>query len=217
MESSQVQVSVRLAKAGRPEGFQNLLAAYGPRLFGYFYRITADCHESEDLLSEVMLRLVRMIGRYDERGKFEPWLFRIAANLIRDRFRRRAAASAALGSPSAGDGSGDPIDTLAGREDPPESRLLQDEQRRGLMAALAQLDEPTRQTLVLRHFSGMSFAEIAETMGCPIGTALARVHRGLRALRERLEELPAAETEAAGASSGDGYEYHERKKQKTHG
>jgi RNA polymerase sigma-70 factor, ECF subfamily len=188
MEASQVQAIVGLAKAGRAEGFQTLLAAYGPRLFGYFYRITANRHESEDLLAEVMLRLVRTLERYDERGKFEPWLFRIAANLVRDRLRRKALAPVQANS-GAGEGP-DLVDGAASREPPPPQRLLDQEQRHELMAALADLDEPTRQTIVLRHFSGMSFAQIADLMACPVGTALARVHRGLRTLRCKLEAPP---------------------------
>lgn len=217
MEPPQVQAHVRLAKAGRPEGFGALLAAYGPRLYGYFFRITADRHDAEDLLSEVMLRLVRTIGRYDERGRFEPWLFRIAANLVRDRFRRRAAAVAALGQACSKDAD-DPVDSVAGREEPPDSQARQEEERHGLMAALNSLDEPTRQTIVLRHFSGMSFAEIADVMGCPVGTALARVHRGLRALRARLEGSPDRNRVAAADSfDGSGTKHYERRSQKTHG
>ena len=59
-----------------------------------------------------------------------------------------------------------------------------DEAARALDRALARLDETTRQMILLRHFGEMSFQEIAEFFGCPLGTALARVHRGLKALRD---------------------------------
>ena len=186
MAGPQTEAIVRLAKAGRTEGFQAILASYGPRLYGYFFRALGDRHEAEDLLGEVMLRLVRTIGRYDERGRFESWLFRIAANLVRDRFRRRRVAPPVL-SP-AGPDDDNPVDALPGREADPGAGAVAAEQRDRLMQALAELDEATRQTIVLRHFSGMSFAQIAAVMHCPLGTALARVHRGLRALRARLDE-----------------------------
>ena len=61
---------------------------YGPRLYGYFYRATGHHHDAEDLLGEMTLKLVRQLEKYDDRGRFEPWLFRIAANMVRDRIRR---------------------------------------------------------------------------------------------------------------------------------
>jgi len=190
MEPQELQLSIRAAKAGRQEGYHALLAAYGPRLYGYFHRATGNRHEAEDLVGEVMLRLVRTLGRYDERGRFEPWLFRIAANLVRDRIRRqKAAPSVGSLSGDADDGRG-PLNAVAGRTPPVGEAMAAAEQRDELMAALATLDESTRQMIVLRHYAEMSFAEIAELMGCPLGTALARVHRGLKALRRRMEPPP---------------------------
>ncbi len=100
MLPGQVEEMIRLAKLGRPEAFAALLASYGPRLHGYFFRITASPQDAEDLLSETMLRLVATIGRYDERGRFEAWLFRIAANLVRDRLRRRRTSLPAMLPPA---------------------------------------------------------------------------------------------------------------------
>ena len=187
METRELLASIQAAKSGRPEGYQAILVGYGSRLYGYFYRATGDRDEAEDLVGEVMLRLVRMLDSYDERGRFEPWLFRIAANLVRDRIRRRKAAPASR--PLSGDSPDGPslLETLAGAERPVDSGLLAEEAREQLMAALETLDETTRQMILLRHFAELSFAEIAEMMGCPLGTALAKVHRGLKSLRVRLE------------------------------
>ena len=187
MDPSELQATIEAAKAGRSEGYQAILAAYGSRLYGYFYRATGDRHDAEDLLSEVMLRLVRMLPGYDERGRFEPWLFRIAANLVRDRIRRRRAAPANF-SLSAEPTEGFNLeDTLAADDEPVETDLLSQEASKHLLAALEQLDEGTRQMILLRHFAGMTFAEISDMMDCPLGTALAKVHRGLKALRAKLE------------------------------
>lgn len=132
-----------------------------------------------------MVRLVKQIGRYDERGRFEPWLFRIAANLVRDRARRHKAAPAFVKASAEDDG--DPLDRAPAEAEAVDARLLRHEQDAALERALAQLDEPTRQMILLRHFGELSFAEIAETCGCPLGTALAKVHRGLKKLRSILE------------------------------
>lgn len=187
MDDPQLQASIHAAKAGKADGFQAILAAYGPRLYGYFYRATADRDDAEDLVSEVMLRVVRMLGSYDERGRFEPWLFRIAANLVRDRIRRRKAAPSSLSLSAESSEGANLGEILAGPSRAVDADLLAEEAGEQLMVALETLDESTRQMILLRHFADMSFAEIAELMGCPLGTALAKVHRGLKALRARLE------------------------------
>jgi RNA polymerase sigma-70 factor (ECF subfamily) len=64
-----------------------LVELYTPRVFGLLYRLTGSRDAAEDLLQDTFLRVVRMIGQYEHAGKFESWLFRIAANLARDRAR----------------------------------------------------------------------------------------------------------------------------------
>ena len=88
MDQQQLREIIASAKSGDAEGYEALLEAYGPRLYGYFLRATRSHHDAEDLLSELMLRLVRRMKSYDERGRFDQWLFRIAANMVRDRIRR---------------------------------------------------------------------------------------------------------------------------------
>lgn len=116
-------------------------------------------------------------GAYDEHGKFEPWLFRIAMNRVRDAVRKAkrqrseerlhlAASHAAESAPA------EPVtpDTLA-----------------GLREALVGLSRADQEIVELRYHAGLSFRQIAELLGEPIGTLLARHHRALRKLRARLE------------------------------
>jgi len=187
MDPSELQASIEAARNGQAEGYQALLNEYNPRLYGYFYRITANRHDAEDLLCETVLRLVRMLPQYTERGRFEPWLFRIAANLVRDRFRRMKTAPKTLSLSGAADTDGPSYaDRLAGPADPVDARLELAEATEQVMAAMGELDASTRNMILLRHFAELSFAEVAEVMGCPLGTALAKVHRGLKALRRKL-------------------------------
>jgi RNA polymerase sigma-70 factor (ECF subfamily) len=171
------------AKAGREEGYRALLDAYGQRLYGYFFRATRSHHDAEDMLSELTLKLVRTLKRYDERGRFEPWLFRVAANMVRDRIRRARANPRAMSLSAEGDG-GDPLAWhLPGDSTPVDAGMLAGEASAALNEALEKLDATTREMILLRHFGEMSFKEIAEMFDCPLGTALARVHRGLKTLR----------------------------------
>ena len=184
-----------IARARRkdPAAFDALVERYGPRLYGYFYRVTGRRTDAEDLLQELFVRLVGTIGQYEHDGRFEAWLFRIATNLIRDRIRRmrtwRQLRPEAIGYASHDDDLQAPSSDE--RHMGPAERLGRAEELDRLQWALGQLPEPERMVVLLRHFSQMPFREIAEMMGTPLGTALARAHRGLA----RLRQLMTRETE----------------------
>lgn len=188
MDPERLRATIRAAGAGRNQAYQEVLAAYGPRLYGYFYRATRSRHEAEDLLGEVMLRLVSRLADYDERGRFEPWLFRIASNLLRDRIRRARVRPAMTSLEAERPGGGSLIETVRGQARAPDADLRHEEMSRALNRALQKLDEQSRQMVLLRHFGEMSFREIADIFQCPVGTVLAKVHRALKALRAVLEK-----------------------------
>ena len=157
-------------------------------MYGYFIRSTGRHHDAEDLVGELFLRLVRQLGKYDDRGRFEPWLFRIAANMVRDRFRRRKTRPTPV-SLSVETRTGKPLaDQLPGREDEVDMGMMAAESSDEMLRALQRLDETTRETILLRYFGEMTFKELAENFQCPLGTVLARVHRGLKALRGIMTE-----------------------------
>lgn len=193
MQPERLREVIASARAGEAAGFEALLSAYGPRLYGYFLRATGRHHDAEDLLGEIMLRLVRQLKNYDEKGRFEPWLFRIAANLVRDRIRRRKARPAALSLSIESDSGRALADNVAADLPAVDSDVLAQEASAALEKALAKLDPRTREMILLRHFGQMGFREIAGICQCPIGTVLARVHRGLRTLRRLMGARDGAE------------------------
>jgi RNA polymerase sigma factor (sigma-70 family) len=187
MDSQRLRAVIASAQAGDPEAYRALLDAYGRRLYGYFLRATGNHHDAEDLLGELMLRLVSKIGKYDDRGRFEPWMFRIAANMVRDRIRRIRTSPAPVSLSAETDSGTTRAEQLPAGTDEIERGLLAAEASAELHAALEKLDVTTRQMILLRHFGQMSFKEIAELFECPLGTALAKVHRGLRSLRKWMD------------------------------
>ncbi|MCB9855823.1 MAG: sigma-70 family RNA polymerase sigma factor [Phycisphaerales bacterium] len=192
MNEAALAEAIRGAQQGDATSFDCLVDAYAPRLFGFLFRLTGSRQESEDLLQEVYLRLVRMIEAYTHEGRFDAWLFRIAANLVRDRVRKvRRTGKFVSGVGDAGDdGNGSLIESIEASEPEVERGLVMSEEMDALNRALAELPEAEREVIVLRHFSQMSFKEIAEATDVPLGTALARGHRGL----EKLRKLMAPET-----------------------
>lgn len=187
MEDQELRQLISRATLGDAQAIEELLSAYRNRLYGYFFRATRRVHEAEDLLGELSFRVVKALQRYKEQSRFEPWLFRIAANLVRDRIRR-IKSRPALASLSAGDDDGA---SMAGQieDDQPsvEHDLMVREATHRVNIALDTLDETTRELILDRHFGELSFKELAEKYECPLGTVLARVHRGMKTLRSKLE------------------------------
>lgn len=187
MDSQQLRAVIASAKSNRPEGYGALLEAYGPRLYGFFVRATSSHHDAEDMLGEIMLRLVRRLKDYDERGRFEPWLFRIAANMVRDRIRRQKVRPSSVSLSGDGRRGTELGESLAASGPAAEALIMAAERAQELNEALMRLDARTREMILLRHFGQMSFKEIADLLQCPLGTVLARVHRGMRTLRKLME------------------------------
>ena len=188
MESEALTETIRQCQQGQGDAFARLLHEYGPRLFGYFIRTTGSTTEAEDLLQDMFLKLLERIEDYRHEGRFEPWLFRIAANMIRDRGRKLQRQSRSLAT---GAEPGNPlhrtVDSTDERADPGR-RLELGEDIDLMQKALWKLLELDREIILLRFYSGVSFKDIADQLQIPVGTAIAKVHRGLKKLKKIMTE-----------------------------
>jgi RNA polymerase sigma-70 factor (ECF subfamily) len=177
-----------------PAALDQLVDDYSARLHGFLYRLTGHRDEAEELVQEVFLRVVRMIGDYQDDGRFEGWLFRIATNLARDRVRRLARRPGTVSAYAPDQSNGSARTSWAEAADlsapPPETAAELTEEVDALQRALAKLPAVERETIMLRHYTSMTFEQIAAAMGVPRGTALARSHRGLGKLRQWMEATP---------------------------
>lgn len=136
-----------------------------------------------DLCQEVFLRVYEHRARYRETGAFAPWLYRIALNVGRDALRRRKEPH------SLGDAE------YADRQPPPDAICERAECGRLLAQSLAELPEPLRLVLVLRHYDDMSFEDIARLLGAPASTIKSRFRAALQRLRERLSSWNDSDSE----------------------
>ncbi len=165
-------------KRGDSESFSRLVDAYSARLYGFFHRLSNDKTTSEDLLSELFVKLVEKIRHY-RGGHFEAWLFTVANNLWRDSLRARQRSDKALEGRKAQLELDAKKKRFSGLETDMIDRLGRE---------LENIEQDSRELIILRYYSQMSFKEIAETQGMPIGTVLSKVHRGLAKLRELMEQ-----------------------------
>jgi RNA polymerase sigma-70 factor (ECF subfamily) len=162
-------------KEGDGESFSQLVDIYAGRCYGYFYRLTGSKETSDDLLSELFVKLVGKIGRY-RGGSFDGWLFKIASNVFHDYLRDRQRQKRLL------DGRKEQLES-----EKQDGKERYDERLDNLQVQLGKLDEDTRELIMLRFYSQASFKEIAAMRSEPIGTTLSKVHRGLKKLRELME------------------------------
>ncbi len=179
---------IRRAQQRDPAAFDELVDRFSGRLFGLLYRLTGSRHDAEDLLQETFLRVVRTLEGYTHEGRFEAWLYRIAVNLARDQLRRqkRHRTVSEHAATSRVDGS-EGLAAYPADGPPPDQPLDVAQQADRLQKALQRLPVAEREVIMLRHFSDMSFSQIAQVMDTPLGTALARAHRGLARLRGIME------------------------------
>jgi RNA polymerase sigma-70 factor, ECF subfamily len=187
MDARAITELLARCQAGDRTAWDTLVDEYWQRLFGYALRATSNAELAQDLVQETFLRIVQRIGKYNDEGKFEAWLFRILVNLIRDHGRslsRHPTQSTVIES----DGERiEMTDELSGKVPAPHEPLHHREDVDALQIALRKLPEGDRQILMLRHFADMPFKDIARTLNCPIGTVLARAHRALGKLRGLME------------------------------
>lgn len=183
MGPGELERLLQRAKNGEPGAFEALVDLYGNRVFGLLFRLTGRRDVAEELAQETFLRLVRTLREYEHDGRFEPWLFRIAANLARDRHRRRRRRGETQPIDGVADQGAERVASGGALGTDPTEHAARAEQSERLNQCLAKLPEPDREVLLLRHFSGMSFREIADFLSVPLGTALARAHRALARLR----------------------------------
>jgi RNA polymerase sigma-70 factor (ECF subfamily) len=166
---------VRIAR-GDDAAFRVLYTRYHRTLLDYFYRRLADRSAAEDLLQELCMRLIRTAPRFDPAPPFPPWLWTLAANLLRDAHRRRAARPAEVPLEEA------PAALLDEAADP-ATLLLERLEAAAIERAVADLPVAYREVLADRVWGRRPFGEIAAAQGISVGTARWRMHEALRRLR----------------------------------
>ncbi len=177
---------VRSFRGGDEAALGELIERYRDRLYAYLRRLAGDAARADDMFQDTWVKVARNIGAYREESKFSAWLFSVAHNTAMDALRRRRPDSVSLDAESAVEDGRPLSEVFASAEPGPEASYQASESRRAINAALAELSPEQREVFLLRHYSGMSFREIAEALGVPIGTVLARASRAAAKLREKL-------------------------------
>jgi RNA polymerase sigma factor (sigma-70 family) len=174
---------VSLYQHGNEEAFEMLLNRHKSKIYTAIYLIVKDRYTAEDLLQETFVKAINTIrgGRYNEEGKFLPWISRIAHNLAIDHFRKEKRYPEVVLE----DGSR-VFNCIDFAEESEESKQVFRETRSKLRDYIRELPEEQKHVLIMRHYFDMSFQEIADRTGVSINTALGRMRYALINLRKKM-------------------------------
>jgi RNA polymerase sigma-70 factor (ECF subfamily) len=174
-ESNDLARVITGCKGGDAKCFAQIIDVYASRCYGYFYRLTGNNDISDELLSELFVKLVEKISSY-KGGSFESWLFKIASNIFHDHLRNKQRRKKLL-----------EVQVTEFESGTIELKQSDGELTDKLQIQLGRLDEDTRELIMLRFYSQLSFKEIAQMRSEPMGTTLAKTHRALKKLRQFME------------------------------
>ena len=160
-----------------PPTWDEVVRQHSGRVYRLAYRLTGNPHDAEDLTHDVFVRVFRSLADYKP-GTFEGWLHRITTNLFLDRVRRAQRIRF--------DSLPDDSERLAGRERTPEQIYDDTHLDDDVQIALDALPPDFRAAVVLCDIEGLSYEEIAATLGIKLGTVRSRIHRGRAQLRKAL-------------------------------
>jgi len=166
---------VERARAGDEDACRLLVSRYERSVYNLVVRMLRHPAQAQDITQDVFVRVFHHLGSYDPAHKFINWILRIARNAAIDAIRRREPVWVPL---DGDEGRASPADTIpapAGDEGP--RRLEREETARALEAALARLRPEYREVIVLRYHEDLSYEEIVEVTGLPLGTVKSYLHR----------------------------------------
>ena len=175
---------VSLYIKGNEEALSVLIDRHKSRIFTTIYLIVKDKYVAEDILQDIFIKTIKTIknGKYNEEGKFLPWIIRVARNQSIDHFRKQKRNPKI----TLADGS-DIFNCLKFSEDFTESKNLSKETIAYLKSIIHGLPEKQREVLIMRHYMQMSFQEIAKSTNVSINTALGRMRYALISLRKKIK------------------------------
>jgi RNA polymerase sigma-70 factor (ECF subfamily) len=172
---------ILLAQTGDQHAFEMLVHHNAQYVFNLALRVLQDQSEAEEIAQEAFIKVWKALPRYRVEAKFRTWLYRIVVNLCYDRLPKLKRDFNALDSAAT-------LDDEPAPNPGPEHILISNEQRSDLHQAIDSMPEAYRLLVTLRHLQEMSYAEIAEVTGQPLGTVKSGIHRARAILKERIDE-----------------------------
>lgn len=186
---SDVAAWIERAKGGDQEAFGELVRAYSSRVYAVVYRMVSNEQDARELAQLAWVKAWQRIASFQADAQFFTWLYRIAVNTTLDHLRqRKRQREVSVDEVPAGEEARE-TEWPAATEDTPAHALARSEFREAFDRALAELSPDHRAALVLREVEGQSYQQIAEVLGCRIGTVMSRIFYARRELQRKLKDI----------------------------
>ena len=180
------QQLVQRAQRGDLRAFDLLVLKYQGRIAALVSRYVSDAGEVEDVTQEAFIKAYRALGNFRGDSAFYTWLYRIAANAAKNHLvakGRRPGADATIEDAEGFDEGG-----MLSESASPEALAMGGELAEVVESALNALPDELKAALMLREFDGLSYDDIADVLGCPVGTVRSRIFRAREAIDQRVKE-----------------------------
>ncbi len=172
---------VKLYIGGDETVIEELLRRHKTKIFTSIYLLVKDQYLAEDIFQDAFIKVINTLrsNRYNEEGKFLPWVIRIAHNLVIDHFRKQKRNPTITSSDDT-----DVLNLIQVLEESAEDRMLREQTYVDLRKMIQQLPDEQKEVLIMRHYANLSFKEIADLTDVSINTALGRMRYALSNLRK---------------------------------
>jgi RNA polymerase sigma factor, sigma-70 family len=183
LEQRTDQELIRLYIAGDESGLEVLIDRYKSKIYTSIYLLVKDDYLAEDIFQDTFIKVINTLrsGRYNEEGKFLPWVIRIAHNLVIDHYRKERRTPVVVNSEGF-----DIFDVLYFADESVETRMIREQTHHDLRKMIRLLPDDQKEVLIMRHYGEMSFKEIADVTQVSINTALGRMRYALNNLRKMM-------------------------------
>jgi RNA polymerase sigma-70 factor (ECF subfamily) len=179
-------VTLQKSAANLERTFEGLVQEYKHRIHGYVCRLTNDSPDAEDITQEVFIRAYQSMHAFRHDAAVDTWLYRIATNLVIDRFRRARRAPQMVPVVAEVDDALQELPTTSRESDPQATAQLTELQKQ-VQKAIHSLPTKLRTVVVLHDMEGLSYEEVAQAAGCPVGTVKSRLFNARLLLRRKLQ------------------------------
>ena len=176
---------VASAITGLEGSFEELVRRYQRPISAYVYRMVGDYETALDLTQEIFIKIYGSLARYRPEYKFSTWIYRIAHNAAIDHFRRTSGRERSLVSGTENDSYDSPVES---KNLSPEQQSEREERRLEIESVVRSLPTAYRELIVLRHSQDLTYEEIVEVTGLPLGTVKNRLFRAREMMRQQFVE-----------------------------
>ncbi|WP_075620441.1 RNA polymerase sigma factor [Paenisporosarcina indica] len=167
---------IQEVRSGNKQAYAHIINKYKNQLYGTIVRMTKNPQDAQDLVQEAFIKVYRQLDKYDEKGSFSSWLYRVAMNHCMDEFRKKKYQMQ-----QSEIGENNIINT-----NHPEVIFLKKEKQRQLERLIATLPNDERLIILLRYVNELSYDEISDLVEVPLSTVRNKLHRAKKKLRDRV-------------------------------